>query len=231
MARVPSVLVTRHVLDPLGALLEDRGLQPVHVPLAELVPTGAAPPRGAPALALISSATTLTLCPDVAAQLAAAQVVAVGPSTAAAVRARGLSLAAVGTSDAQEAVAALARIAVRSAGPVWIVGTERPSHSLQDALVAWGHPVVHWQVYRRQVPAGAGAALHAAGPMEGALFTAASAVDTWVSSAPPPIDVVVAIGKSTAAALQRHGVSVAGVPERPGLAAAADVMQRLLGRG
>ncbi|RME21133.1 MAG: uroporphyrinogen-III synthase [Deltaproteobacteria bacterium] len=231
MARQPRVLVTRHQLEPLGGLLRERGMEPVHVPVVELVPGDAPPPPGRPALALLSSATSVTRCPEVAPRLAGADIVAVGPATAAAARARGLRVAAVGGSDAAEAVDALARLARRRGGPVWIVGAEQPSPTLVAALRAWDHPVVHWPVYRRRVPAGVGAALQAVGPVDGALFTAASAVHAWADRAPPPPGVVVAIGPSTAAALRDRDVPVAGMPEHPGLAEAADVLRRLLSGG
>ncbi len=227
--------MTRHRLAPLGALLASRGLDPVHVPLLVLEPTGDPPPPGRPDLVLVSSASTAEHCPRLVEAVGDARVVAVGPRTAAALRARGLRVHGVGESDAAEAVdlaqqLLAGRSVVGGKRPVvWTIGAELSSQRLDDALAAWDQPVARWSVYRRAAPSDATAQLQAAGPVDVAVFTSPSAVQTWAASDPPPARHLLAIGATTEQALRDLGLPVAAVAAKPSFADLADAAARVVG--
>ncbi len=227
---MPRVLVTRRRLRPLGDLLAERGLAPVHVPCFALEPTGAPPPAGRPDRVLITSPAVAELAPEVARVLGAAPITAVGGRTAASLRALGLRVEAVAGGEGAQALARLAA-ALRPGERAWHVGAEVVSPGLAAALAEAPFPVDRWPVYRNVAPPGLATALAAALPVDVLTFTAGSAVDRFCDHAEPGVARVAVIGRPTAEAARRRGLPVHAVAAEPTMPALADAALRALSAG
>lgn len=214
-----ALITTRHA-EPLRRSLSTLGLDAVHVALLQTRPTGCPPPGPPPDLALVTSATTARCCPALVEALGGAPVVAVGAHTAAALRAAGVQVVAVGAGGGPEAVA-LIRDHAQPWDRIWYVGARAPSEPLRAALDAHRPPVAHWSVYETVVPSGVGGALSAAGPIDVALFASGSAVRAFVAHARPPWPLVAVIGPRTAADARSAGLPVHAVAAERSLDALA----------
>ena len=216
----PRILVTRARAEPLGGLLAGHGLVPVHAPLVALRATGAPPPARLPTLVLVTSAATVRLAPHVAVLLSGARFVAVGPRTAASLRAVGIEPAWTG--DAGGAAAVTQLRALSMVGDVLgYVGAARPSAPLDAALGG----IVRWGVYDNIVPPDARQRL--AVPFDGVTFASPSAARRYVALGGAVGVKVAVIGETTAAGARAAGLrvdAVAAEPSMAGLAAAAASM-------
>ena len=200
-------------------LLERGGASVVHCSLLKLSRTEALPPDWRPDAALITSATTLRLAPDVARALVGVPVVVVGEATAAAARALGLEVAAVGDGGGAEAVALLPPGAA-----VWHVGAAGTAPALAAALEHRRGRVARWVVYDNVCPSGAGEALALALPVDVVTFASGSAARVFSGVAAIGGARVAVIGPSTAEAARQSGLPVDAIAARPteeSLAAAA----------
>ncbi|MDG1482979.1 MAG: uroporphyrinogen-III synthase [Myxococcota bacterium] len=202
----------------MDEMLQRRGVEPVHVPLLSLQPTGERPPSGAPALALISSAMTPTVVPDLAQYLCGVPVVAVGAKTAVALRRIGVVVAAEGSHGGAAAVAAVTE-QHDGRGEVWVIGARQLSPQLSAALSRAPWSAVRWSVYENHAPAAAADALSAVLPVDVITFASGSAARAFARSAQPGAARVVVIGPSTAADARSAGLPVHTIAARPSLEA------------
>ena len=76
---MPTVLITREHAAPLSDLLAARGVESVHVPMLQLVGTGARAPDGQPDHVLVTSATAVRFATALSDVVSGGRVVAVGP--------------------------------------------------------------------------------------------------------------------------------------------------------
>lgn len=160
---------------------------------------------------------------DLSVALGGARVVAIGDMTAAALRTVGVEPALVAVrSDAQGVVQAMTATGVAGA-TVWLPQGNLSGDRLAIGLAAVGGSVVTTQVYRVEPPAVVSPATRAAllqGDIDAVLFASPSAVRYLVDVLGPDrstlADVlIVAIGQTTAAEVQRLDLDVAAVAETP----------------
>ncbi len=212
------VLITRASAAPMDEMLQKRGAEPVHVPLLSLQPTGEPPPIKAPAIALISSAMTPTVAPDLARHLCGVPVVAVGAKTAAALRRVGVVVAAEGSRGGAAAVAAVTE-RHDGRGAVWVIGARQLSPQLAAALARAPWSPERWSVYENHPPAAVAEALSGVLPVDVITFASGSAARVFARSAAPGAARVVVIGPSTAADARSVGLPVHTIAARPSLEA------------
>lgn len=222
---LPTALITRAEAEPLAALLQARGLTPVHVPLISLLATNQPPPAAGWTLVLISSAASAQLAPQLVGALGGARVIAVGQKTAASLRAIGVEPTAVGSQGGAEAVRLLAELA----GPkdrVGFIGAAAVSVPLEAALQGLVRPVVRWSVYQNVTPPQAGrlATLH----YDAVTLASPSAARRFVRLGGAMDAPVVVIGPATEAAAQDLGLGVAARAATPSMVGLADAVARVL---
>lgn len=212
-----TVLITGRRAEPLRGALEARGLRATWVPLIETRATGAPPPDGRPDVVLVSSASTARHAVGLREAVAGARVVAVGSTTAEALRAAGVAVAEVAAGGGADLVRRAGE------GTAWHVGGARLSRTLAAALAAHPRPVTRWVVYETTPAADAARAL----AVDAAAVTMASgsAARAWVALGGGADRRFVAIGPDTAAAMRAAGLRVSAVADTPdarGLTAAVE---------
>jgi uroporphyrinogen-III synthase len=215
------VLHTREAATPLGDLLRARGLRPVHVPLIVRLPTGTPPPAGRPGLVLVTSAAAVAAAPRLAEVIGGAAVVAVGPTTADALRRAGVERVHVGTGGGAAAVAHAARLSGEVGGRFWHVRGAVTSRTVAAALAAHELQPDVWVAYATGPAQHAEADLRAAGPVDAVCFASGSAARAFATFASAGALRVAVIGPDTAAEARRVGLpvhAVAAQPDMPGLA-------------
>ncbi len=208
-----QVVLTARRAGPLAGLLRDAGLRVLHRPLIAVEPV-AVPALVVPAAAvvLVTSRAAVAHGGAVLQELAPGRrVVAVGPATARALQDAGIraEVAPGGTGPA---------VLAAVDGPAVFVGAQRPAPAMAAALQR--RPgLQHWPVYDRvRVPdALAGAVLEDDAVV---VFASPSAVGAWCG-ATWRRPVAVAIGPTTASALEGRGFAGHAVAARPTPAALA----------
>lgn len=223
------VVVTRGAekTDPLPALLEDAGATVVKVPLIEtevLVPPAqlraavgrlrASEQPGKRAWLVLTSEVAVGLLTAAAgaAELAGLAVAVVGPATAAALGAHGLSAELI--ASGQEATSLAAELAARgvAGSAVLVVAAAGGRDVVAGTLAAHGAVVEVVEAYRSVMPPGAAAELRAAfagAAVDAITFTSGSTVRhcSMAMPQPPGRCVAVCIGSVTAAAARAAGWS------------------------
>lgn len=218
----------------LAGLLEARGAEPVVVPLVEieavehgveqlraLVPSSfdwlfVTSPNGAEAYAAVHGSTV----PQ--------RVAAVGATTAAALRGRGIDVQLVPTQQNAEALAAAVAVPV---GRALVVQAIDAAPTLVDGLREKGADVTAVAPYRTVPRHPSAREQLAALSADAVLFASGSAVRSWVAvfgDATPPV--VVAMGPQTAAAAVAAGLEVSAVAEVSSLEGLVDALEGQLGR-
>ena len=176
------VLVTRpreQAADTV-ALLEARGHRALVEPLLRIVklPPPAVDPGGIAAL-LLTSANTAPLLPSV---LRSLPVLAVGEATAAAARAAGCTVLAVGTEDGRRLAEIAASMLPRRGGTLLHPGAAEPRPGLAEGLVAAGYDYRHLALYRTEPSTSLGAETVAAlrdETLDAALFFSPRTAVVW----------------------------------------------------
>lgn len=216
------VLHTREHAAPLSGLLEARGVVPVHVPLISRVATGLGPPSGTPATVLFTSPAAVRTPTGLREAISGAVCVAIGPATAAALRARGVTDVRVGDRGGAGAVELLGRVVGERPGRVWHVRGRKTSRTVEEALRDATLEPTPWFVYETRAVAGAGVALRAAAPFDVVCFASASAARAYVAADGDRSVPCVALGGDSAAGARAAGLQVRVVAARPELWSLAD---------
>ena len=238
------VLVTRTRERASGLVdaLHERGADAVVVPLIATQPlaspeeiatavrslTGSPPPRWV----VFTSATAVRLAlgaagPDA---LRHARVAAVGPETAAALRAGGVNADLAGYSDSDALAAALEAAGVRGA-TVWFPSAEASRPELSARLRAAGAVVMVHPVYRTVMPEDAPRRLAVAldRGIDAVTLTSGSTARHLVRAlgerSLPPATVVVCIGERTAREARAVGLDVAAVASTPSAAGLVEALE------
>jgi uroporphyrinogen-III synthase len=144
------VLVTRprEQASTTVALLEARGHRALVDPVLQVVPLPLpkVDPGGIAALLLTSANTVPLLPPD----LRSLPMLAVGEATAAAARAVGCTVLAVGTEDGRRLAGLAASMLPRHGGTLLHPGAAEPRPGLAEALLAEGYDYRHLALYRTE---------------------------------------------------------------------------------
>ena len=215
---MPTVLITREHAAPLSDLLADRGVESVHVPMLQLVGTGARAPDGQPDHVLVTSAAAVRFATGLSDAVSKGRVVAVGPATARALEGAGVRVHAVGQSGGVDAL----DLVPHGSGSVWYIGAREPSPGLDAALAARG--LTRWAVYRamkRPVTV-------ADGGLDALVFTSGRTIEAYVEANGLPQLPVAVLGPSTRAAAERLSIQVDACAARPTLDALADAVAELV---
>ena len=216
------VLHTREHAAPLSGLLEARGVVAVHVPLISRVATGLGPPSGAPATVLFTSPAAVGAPTRLREAISGAVSVAVGPATAAALRARGVTDVRVGDRGGGGAVELLRRVVGERPGPVWHVRGRKTSRTVEEALLDAALEPTPWFVYETRAVPGAGAALRAEAPVDVICFASVSAARAYVRAGGDQTVPCAVLGHDTARGASTAGLEVRAVAARPELWSLAD---------
>ncbi len=214
---MPTVLITREHAEPLSDLLAERGVASTHVPMLRLTATGALAPSGSPRQVLVTSAAAVRFAPRLSEVVRGADVVAVGPATAAALEAVGVTVTSVGTSGG---LAALSMLQPET-GALWYIGAEQPSPGLAAALA---QTAIHrWPVYGAEVlPVSVDSSA-----IDAVVFTSGRTIEAYVQANGLPDVPVAVLGPTTQGVAESLGVSVAVCAEQPTLVALADAVAGL----
>lgn len=230
------VVVTRssEQAGSLAGLLEARGAEPVVVPLVEIeaVDDGVDQLRALDPSAFdwlfVTSPNGVDGYAAVHGSKVPPHVAAVGATTAAALRERGIDVELVPTRQNAEALAAAVAEPV---GRVLVVQAVDAAPTLVDGLREKGAEVTAVTPYRTVPRRPSAREQLAALSADAVLFASGSAVRSWVAvfgdSTPP---VVVAMGPQTAAAAAASGVAVSAVAEVSSLEGLVDALEGHLGR-
>ena len=207
------VLLLGHEPGPEARHLDAAGVPWRHVRLLDYASTGAQPPEPSPPdHLLVTSGRTFesVSAEQLARTLAPARLYVVGGRTAAAARAVGLEPVHVGGAGGAELVAEVRR-QLGVGERVWLVGAAELARPTRAALAGWDGPVPvrHWAVYRAVEPPGLAEALCALPTAALAVFTSPAQVRRFTSSG-GRAEAAVAIGPTTAAALEAAGLPLAG---------------------
>lgn len=238
------VLVTRTRERAAGLVdaLHERGADAVVVPLIATQPmaspeeivaavtalTAAPPPRWV----AFTSATAVRLALRAAGPgaMRQARVAAVGPETAAALRAGGVRADIAGAADADALAAALEAAGMRGA-TVWFPSAEASRPVLPTRLRAAGAVVMVHPVYRTVLPEDAPRRLAVAldRGVDAVTLTSGSTARHLVralgSRSLPPATVVVCIGEQTAREARAAGLDVAAVASTPSAAGLVEALE------
>lgn len=218
----------------LAELLAGRGAEPVVVPLVEMVAEadGVAALRavdpGAFDWLLVTSPNGADAYAAVHGSLAPPRVAAVGATTAATLRERGITVDLVPDQQRADALAAAVPVPV---GRALVVQAVDALPTLVDGLRAVGAAVTAVAPYRTVPRQPTAREQLAALSADAVLFASGSAVRSWVAvfgDATPPI--VVAMGPQTAAAAAAVGVAVSAVAAVSSLEGLVDALEAQLGR-
>jgi uroporphyrinogen-III synthase len=212
-----AITTSRDRIPALAAEFATRGMEPVALPCvaieiadAEQLAAARQAVNGADTLLLTSPRTPAILWDGT--RPPELPVVAVGPATAAAAAAHGLTVEAVGTGGLVDVVSHL------SGRHVFFPRAEAtPTNALEaaaEAAASLTAPVVY-----RTVPQAPGD-----DPVDAVAFTSPTAVRGWLLSRSLEGLVVAAIGETTATALRTAGTQPDVVPPRPGFAALAQAV-------
>ena len=229
------VLVTRprERAEELCFLLEDEGAHVLHVPLLELLPPEDPRPLMAAAESIhrykwvvFASASAVEALMEALREAGTTEVLArtrlavVGPRTARAVEGHGLTVAAESPGGTGEGLAELMRPALDAEDEVLLPAAEEGRRELEDALREHGARVTRVTAYRSRaatLPPEAQALL-AASPPDVALFASPRTAESFLEAVGAERLAqarLVAIGPTTASALEHLGLAVAAVAERP----------------
>lgn len=218
----------------LADLLAARGAEPVVVPLVQIeaIADGVDQLRALdPAefdWLLVTSPNGADAYVAVHGSAAPPRVAAVGATTAAALRDRGIEVHLVPT---QQRADALAVAVPDPVGRVLVVQAADAAPTLVDDLRARGADVTAAVPYRTVPRHPSAREQLAALSADAVLFASGSAVRAWVAvfgDATPPV--VVAMGPQTAAAASAAGVAVSAVAEVSSLGGLIDALEAQLGR-
>ncbi|MDB2224060.1 uroporphyrinogen-III synthase [Halorubrum ezzemoulense] len=204
-------------------LLRSLGAEPVADPMLEVEPTGAVP-ADAP-LVVFTSKTGVELAAEAGWEPGDADLAAIGPTTAAAARDAGWTVAVV--PEEYTSAGLVAALEPRVGGErVTVARSDHGSDVLLDGLREAGAEVTETVLYRLARPAAAGdsAELAAAGDLDAAAFTSSLTVDHFLAAAADRgveeaaraglgDAVVGAIGPPTAETAADRGVDVDVVPD------------------
>lgn len=214
------MLHTREQAEPLRRLLGERGLDPVHVSLIRRQSTLAPAPAGAPGVVLLTSPAAASHAVGLRAAVAGATVVAIGPATAAAARARGLEDIVVAAGGGGAAVKTAS--ALGADRPVWHVRGARTSRTVAAALDRAGLYPVPWVVYETSAAPDAAGMLARMDPPSVVCFASGSAARAYAAAGGSRAARVAVIGQDTAGETLRAGLAVHAVAHTPDLVGLAD---------
>ena len=203
--------------------LEERGVEPLADPMIEIVPTGAAPDTDA-AYIIFTSSTGVELALEAGWTPAAGSVVAIGPKTANALEAAGITVDLIPEEYSSSGL--VTALAHDVAGKrVTIARSDHGSDVLPTGLESAGAHVTEIALYRLRRPSEAGRStdLAAAGELDGAAFTSPLTVHHFIEAARDRDQleatlhgltntVVGAIGSPTAEAVKSYDIEVDVVP-------------------
>jgi uroporphyrinogen-III synthase len=212
-------------------LLRELGAEPVPDPMLEVEPTGAVP-ADAP-LVVLTSKTGVELAVEAGWEPGDADLAAIGPATAAAVREAGWTVDVV--PEEYTSAGLVAALAARVAGErVVVARSDHGSDVLLDGLRDAGADVTETVLYRLTRPDGAGESAEAAatGDLDAVAFTSSLTVDNFLAAAADRgvgeaaraglADAVVGvIGPPTAETARERGVDVDVVPDEASFEALA----------
>lgn len=227
-------------LDATADRLNELGVTPVRDAMLTIEPTGAAP-RPEPDIAVFTSTTGARLTAESGWDPDDVTIVAIGPSTATALRDNGYEVTVI---PAEYSSAGLvAELADRAPGRrIEVARSDHGSTTLTDGLNDAGAYVHETVLYRLTRPESAGesATLAANGDLDGVLFTSSLTIEHFLGAAeargtrPATVtalndDVVVgAIGEPTRETAAGHGIGVDVVPEHADVdALATQVVERI----
>lgn len=205
-------------------VLRELGASPLADPMLEVVPTGRAP-RADAEVVIITSKTGAERAAAEGWQPGKTLLVAIGPSTAAALRAQGYRVDIVPEEYSSEGL--VNRLAPEAADvDIDVARSDHGSDTLLDGLTAAGARVTETVLYELRRPAGAGDSTTAAaeGRLAGALFTSSLTVEHFLAAAAErghrraaleglEAAVVGAIGTPTATTAGEAGIDVDVIPE------------------
>jgi uroporphyrinogen-III synthase len=225
-------------IDEAVDLLASLGTRPVPDPMLAVEPTGAVPGDDA-ALVVFTSKTGVELATSAGWEPGDAELVAIGPSTAAAAREAGWTVDLVPEEYTSAGLVAALRERGVAGECVEVARSDHGSDVLLDGLRDAGATVSQTVLYRLTRPPGAGesAELAAAGEIDALAFTSSLTVDNFLAAADERgireaalagvNDAVVgAIGPPTAETAADLGIDVDVVPDAADFAALAqDVVE------
>lgn len=233
----PTVFLTREreKNSPLRAELEARGLSCAELPCVEhrlldgaaLLPELLARERWQWVLVTSPEAGTLLADAWEAAARPPIRVATVGPGTSKVLGPRGLDVAFEPSKATGKALAAeLPEAAAPASGePVLYPASALAPNTVADGLSARGFNVRRLDAYTTESPAWTEQMLALAAGAELATFASPSAVDTWAERAGTSA-VAVCIGETSGKRATELGFARVCYPERPGLAAWAELIER-----